>query len=54
MAHAVHGRLLDSLQTKDILVVSELSRLGRNMLECREILSIAAQKDVNVYAVIGA
>jgi len=46
--------LLDSLQAKDILVVSELSRLGRSMLECREILSIAAQKDVNVYAVKGA
>ena len=46
--------LLDSLQAKDILVVSELSRLGRSMLECREILSIAAQKDVNVYAVNGA
>jgi hypothetical protein len=46
--------LLDSLRAQDILVVSELSRLGRSMLECREILSIAAQKDVNVYAVNGA
>jgi DNA invertase Pin-like site-specific DNA recombinase len=33
--------------------VSELSRLGRSMLECMEILSIAAQKGVNVYAVKG-
>jgi len=34
--------LLDRLKAKDIRVVSELARLGRSMLECREILSIAA------------
>jgi DNA invertase Pin-like site-specific DNA recombinase len=32
---------------------SELSRLGRSMLECMEILSIASQKRINVYAVKG-
>jgi DNA invertase Pin-like site-specific DNA recombinase len=37
----------------DILIVSELSRLGRSMLECMEILSIAAEKGVRVYAVKG-
>jgi DNA invertase Pin-like site-specific DNA recombinase len=37
----------------DTLIVSELSRLGRSMLECMEILSIAAQIGVNVYAVKG-
>ena len=37
----------------DSLVVSELSRLGRSMLECMEILSIAAEKKGNVYAVKG-
>ena len=36
------------------LVVSELSRLGRSMLECMEILSVAAQKRINVYSVKGA
>ena len=46
--------VLDSLQAKDILVVSELSRLDRSMLECRETLPTAVQKDVNVYAVNGA
>ena len=43
--------LLDSLPAMDILVVSELSRLGRSILECREIFFVAAQKDVNGYAV---
>jgi DNA invertase Pin-like site-specific DNA recombinase len=44
---------LDQLQKGDNLLVSELSRLGRSMLECMEILSIAAQKGINVYAVKG-
>ena len=37
----------------DILIVSELSRLGRSMLECMEILSVAVEKGVRVYAVKG-
>jgi DNA invertase Pin-like site-specific DNA recombinase len=37
----------------DNIIVSELSRLGRSMLECMEILSIATQKGINVYAVKG-
>ena len=45
--------LLDDAQPGDNIIVSELSRLGRSMLECMEILSIAAQKGVNVYAVKG-
>ena len=47
------GNILDSAQRGDNLVVSELSRLGRSMLECMEILSIASQKGVNIYAVKG-
>lgn len=47
------AKTLDELQSGDNLVVSELSRLGRSMLECMEILSIATQKDINVYAVKG-
>lgn len=47
------AELLDSLQTKDNVIVSELSRLGRSMLECMEILSIATQKGISVYAVKG-
>lgn len=48
IVHVIH-----ELQQGDHLIVSELSRLGRSMLECMEILSIAAQKRVNIYAVKG-
>ena len=34
-------------------MVSELSRLGRSMLECIEILLIATEKGVHLYAVKG-
>lgn len=44
---------LEELQQGDHLLVSELSRLGRSMLECMEILSIASQKEINIYAVKG-
>lgn len=45
--------VLQSLGEGDSLIVSELSRLGRSMLECMEILSIASQKGVHIYAVKG-
>jgi len=45
--------ILERLKVGDHLIVSELSRLGRSMLECMEILSIASQKGVHVYAVKG-
>ena len=44
---------LESLGKGDHIIVSELSRLGRSMLECMEILSIAMQKGVSIYAVKG-
>jgi len=45
--------LIDQLEQGDHLIVSELSRLGRSMLECMEILSIATDKGIKVYAVKG-
>jgi DNA invertase Pin-like site-specific DNA recombinase len=48
------AEVLEDLQAGDTLVVSELSRLGRSMLECMEILSIAMQKGIHLYAVKGA
>ena len=45
--------VLKELRQGDTLLVSELSRLGRSMLECMEILSIATQKDIHVYAIKG-
>jgi DNA invertase Pin-like site-specific DNA recombinase len=47
------GRLIEELKAGDNLIVSELSRLGRSMLQCMEILSIAAQKGIHIYAVKG-
>ena len=44
---------VETLQAQDNLIVSELSLLGRSMLECMEILSIALQKGIRVYAVKG-
>jgi DNA invertase Pin-like site-specific DNA recombinase len=48
------AEVLESLQANDAIVVSELSRLGRSMLECMEILSVAAQKRISIYSVKGA
>jgi DNA invertase Pin-like site-specific DNA recombinase len=47
------AEILETTQKGDTIIVSELSRLGRSMLECMEILSIATQKGINVYAVKG-
>ena len=47
------AQILADLKPGDNLIVSELSRLGRSMLECMEILSIATQKQINIYAVKG-
>lgn len=47
------GEVIDQFKKGDTLIVSELSRLGRSMLECMEILSIAAQKGIKVYSVKG-
>lgn len=47
------GEILETANPGDNLIVSELSRLGRSMLECMEILSLAVQKQLNIYAVKG-
>ncbi|MEK7486592.1 MAG: recombinase family protein [Planctomycetota bacterium] len=47
------GNLIEEMQKGDKLIVSELSRLGRSMLEIMEILSICLKKEVELYAVKG-
>ena len=47
------AEILDELAKGDALIVSELSRLGRSMLECMEILSLALTKGVSIYSVKG-
>ena len=41
--YRIAAAVLNELREGDALIVSELSRLGRCMLECMEILSIAAE-----------
>ena len=45
--------VIQELEEGDNLIVSELSRLGRSMLECMEILSICSEKGANIYAIKG-
>jgi DNA invertase Pin-like site-specific DNA recombinase len=45
--------IIEILKKGDHLIVPELSRLGRSMLEIMEILSIATQQEINVYIVKG-
>ena len=45
--------VIDSLDTGDRIIVPELSRLGRSMLEIMEMLSILNEKEVCVYSVKG-
>ena len=45
--------IIDELGEGDRLIVPELSRLGRSMLEIMEILSIAKEKKICIYAVKG-
>ena len=46
-------KIIDDLSDGDRLIVPELSRLGRSMLEIMEMLSIARQKGIYIYAVKG-
>ena len=47
------GKLVDLLHETDVLVVAELCRLGRCMLETMEILSVATQRKLKVFSVKG-
>ncbi|MDF1864425.1 MAG: master DNA invertase Mpi family serine-type recombinase [Saprospiraceae bacterium] len=45
------GKTLVGLKTEDILIVSELSRLGRNLMEVMSILHTCMDKDVEVHTI---
>lgn len=47
------ANILNEAKKGDRIIVSELSRLGRSMLECMEILSIATEKGIAIYAIKG-
>ena len=43
------GALIERMREEDILIVTELSRLGRSLLEVMSILHTLMEKDVKVY-----
>ncbi|MHC4455271.1 MAG: recombinase family protein, partial [Planctomycetota bacterium] len=45
------GNLLNDLQKSDVLIVSELSRLGRSVLEILEILKVSSEKGIKIFGV---
>ena len=47
------GKVIDTLKEDDVLIVSELSRLGRSMLEIMGLLCELSKKGIKVYAVKG-
>lgn len=47
------GEIIEDLQKGDTILLNEFSRLGRSMLECMEIISIATEKGINIYTVKG-
>lgn len=45
------GKLLNKLNSDDILIVSEISRMGRNLMQIMSILNQCMEKNVTVYAI---
>lgn len=45
------GKVLNRLKSGDILICTEISRLGRNLLQVMTILNICMQKDVQVWTI---
>lgn len=45
------GDILGQLQSQDTLIISELSRLGRNLLEIMSILHTCMEKDMRVISI---
>jgi len=45
--------VIETLESGDRLIVPELSRLGRSMLEIMEILAVAKEKEISVYSIKG-
>ncbi|MDR0872012.1 MAG: master DNA invertase Mpi family serine-type recombinase [Prevotellaceae bacterium] len=45
------GELLEKMQKGDILIVTELSRLGRNLMQIMSILHTCMEKDIMVFTI---
>lgn len=51
LSDRILGTILKKLQASDILLVSELSRLGRNLMEVMSILHTCMERDVKVHTI---
>lgn len=47
------GSVIEKLQAGDKIVVAELSRLGRSLLQILEIISVCREREICIYAVKG-
>ncbi len=45
------GRLLNNLKSQDILIVTEISRMGRNLMQIMSILNLCMERNVKVFAI---
>ena len=45
------GRLLKNLKSDDVLICTEISRLGRNLFQVMTILNLCMQKEVKVWTI---
>jgi DNA invertase Pin-like site-specific DNA recombinase len=45
------GALLEMLQPRDVLIVSEISRMGRNLMQIMSILNLCMERQVKVFAI---
>lgn len=45
------GKLIKRLKTNDMLIVTELSRLGRNLLDVMEILNYCIKRKISIYSI---
>lgn len=45
------SKLLKSLKPTDLLIVTEISRLGRNLMQIMSILNLCMEKNVTVFAI---
>ncbi len=45
------GKLLNKMQKGDVLIVTELSRLGRNLMQIMSILHTCMEKDIMVFTI---
>ncbi|MGB3150835.1 MAG: master DNA invertase Mpi family serine-type recombinase [Maribacter sp.] len=51
MEERAFGKLLEKMRKNDVLIVSEISRMGRNLMQIMKILHDCMEKDIQVFTV---